>query len=281
MEALNLTGKQFGDLFVLRSTANSSGSLRWECRCLCGGITLVSSYRLTSGHTKSCGCRKVREGQSRAIDLTGQVFGRLTVLHRAETNSRHIRWLCQCSCGATATVITSQLRGERTKSCGCLKKESMKKHGHCPRSGRSPEYTTWEGMICRTTNPNHKMFKHYGGRGITVDPRWKEFPNFLADMGPRPSKRHSLDRKDNDLGYSKDNCVWATPAMQARNTTRTNFVTLNGERLCLMDACIYAGLQLGSVHTTRIRKGLSIQAAFDYHLARRTHAITDASPSRF
>lgn len=80
-----------------------------------------------------------------------------------------------------------------------------------------PEYKAWLHMRERCRNPNHRIYKHYGGRGITIDPRWDSFDNFLQDIGPRPSSDHSLDRIDNDLGYSPNNCRWATKSEQNKN----------------------------------------------------------------
>lgn len=92
----------------------------------------------------------------------------------------------------------------------------------------SPEYRAWQQMIVRCTNPNIPKFARYGGRGITVCERWHVFENFLADMGRRPSARHSLDRKDNDGPYSSDNCRWATSREQNRNRSTNRILRLHG-----------------------------------------------------
>ncbi|HEY1814872.1 MAG TPA: hypothetical protein VGG74_21140 [Kofleriaceae bacterium] len=122
------------------------------------------------------------------------------------------------------------LRAKRTptRSCGCLKRdadarwiESNTKHGDAPHDGeRSPEYSAWAAAIQRCTNPENQSFKNYGARGISVCARWlgnRGFTNFLADMGRRPSSKHSIDRINNDGNYEPSNCRWATAKQQARN----------------------------------------------------------------
>lgn len=268
MELNDITGQRFNDLTVLQRMHIKKGRTHWECLCQCGTTTIVESTKLKSGHTKSCGCLNAKSLRNRAFDLTGQVFGRLTVLNRAAVQSGDPQWVCKCECGQTTQALTARLRNGHVKSCGCLVYDAMKKHGHARGSGSSPEYMSWQSMIDRTTNPNHLSYKHYGGRGISVDPSWRDFRNFLADMGPRPSLNHSLDRIDNNLGYSKSNCRWATQKAQMSNTRRTKFVQLHGARVRLIDACIQTGVKYGSVHFTIRRNGCTLQAAFDYHLHR-------------
>lgn len=91
------------------------------------------------------------------------------------------------------------------------------KHGGARRSGRAPEYGVWHKMIQRCHNERSPDFHRYGGRGITVSEAWRSYPNFISDMGPRPSPAHTIERLDNDDGYSASNCVWATRDVQARN----------------------------------------------------------------
>lgn len=225
---IDLTGRKFGRLTVVeRAGQTNQREARWLCICFCGATTTVRGYSLRSGGAKSCGCR-IRMSTP---DLVGQRFSRLTVVKQAGRNKHGaVTWNVQCDCGASKTVLGAGLRGGSTKSCGCLKREmdvlrckQMKrhatKHGYARRGQKSSEYASWISMIQRTGNPNHQAYRDYGGRGITVCERWRGdrgLENFIHDLGPRPPGK-SLDRKNNNLGYSPENCRYATPLEQAQN----------------------------------------------------------------
>jgi hypothetical protein len=159
------------------------------------------------------------------IDITGQQFGRLTVLglsHRYRRSPRIsiVHWKCRCTCGNEMTATSSDLGSGNTQSCGCFMRDRVREtsttHGHTS-GGWTATFRAWSGMKTRCYNPNTKSFKHYGGRGITVCKRWYDsFENFLADMGEKPVSM-SLDRIDNERGYAPDNCRWATASEQNKN----------------------------------------------------------------
>lgn len=153
-----------------------------------------------------------------AIDVTGQRFGRLVVIQRAE-NSRddQARWLCKCDCGNFHTVRSKKLRTGNTVTCGCRKGGGGSfRHGHSARGNEHPLYGTWEAMHQRCRNPNATGYRNYGGRGIKVCERWQKFENFLADVGERPVG-HTLDRIDVNGDYTPDNVRWANRSIQNKN----------------------------------------------------------------
>lgn len=200
------------------------------------------------------------------IDLTGQRFGRLTVVKRVENNKHgHAKWLCQCECGKHIIVCGYSLKNNNTKSCGCFKKISLYKknykHGHSCRKKTSKTYQVWEHMIRRCKNPNVKNYKNYGGRGIKVCEAWLKFENFLQDMGERPEGL-SIDRIDNDGNYYKENCKWSTRKEQNRNKRNNILITINGVTKCLVEWCEIFNLKYNMVKS-RIYRGWTIDEALE------------------
>lgn len=133
---------------------------------------------------------------------------------------------------------------------------------------RDPLYKVWQAMIGRCHNPRNKKYRHYGGRGIEVCRRWREsFPAFKADIGQRPSPRHSIDRKDNDGHYEPSNVRWATPAEQNRNSRRNHLLTFRGQTKPLTDWATGMGLSPGTLRA-RLVRGWSVEVALTHRLTK-------------
>lgn len=192
-------------------------------------------------------------------DLTGQKFNFLTVIEYAGQNKhRMAMWVAQCECGKTVTLTRGNLVSGNTKSCGCKWVELHTTHGH-KKTGTgngyrgSRTYFCWQSMKARCLNEKKAEFQHYGGRGIKVCERWMTFEMFLEDMGEVPDGM-SLDREDNELGYSKENCRWATKQEQQGNRRTSRRLTINGVTKHMAEWARHFGLS-DDVVGRRLRSG--------------------------
>ena len=195
-------------------------------------------------------------------DMTGLKFERLTIISRAENNKRgRAMWNCLCDCGKTKKIIGVTLRSGRSKSCGCIRSEMNTERLTVHGMTHSPENAVWRCMKQRCYNPNNKEFHNYGSRGIKVCDRWLEsFNNFIEDMGERPTHKHSIERINNNKGYSPGNCKWATMKEQSRNKRETKFFTIDGIKKPLVDWCDTLGMKRSTVYE-RIRNGWPVEKA--------------------
>lgn len=158
--------------------------------------------------------------------MPGDQFCYLTILHPGLPDPKNKYWVCRCRCGAIRTVAQARLSEnarEPTRSCGCWTRDRLRKHGEGGTNDgqlpRSPEYRAWKNMKNRCLNPNAEMRQYYSEQGVTIHPAWQtSFSAFLADVGRRPSAKHSLDRYPDPYGnYAPGNVRWATSKEQRMN----------------------------------------------------------------
>lgn len=194
------------------------------------------------------------------IDITGQIFDRLTV-------TRYVGgglWECKCTCGNIRLATGSKLRNGHTQSCGCLKTDIPPDrprggrpvtHGESRRGQRTKEYEAWAQMLDRC-----KSHPRYAGRGIEVCERWQTYQYFLEDMGRAPTPQHSIDRIDNNGNYKPGNCRWATDKEQSNNRRTNRRLTWNGTTRTVAEWADEVGMNADTLKH-RIRKGWPIERA--------------------
>jgi hypothetical protein len=196
------------------------------------------------------------------VELVGRIFGSWYVRALAVGEERR-SWVCVCTCGSEAVVSTSHLTGGNSTQCRTC---SVSTHGASRKGANQRTYFVWRGMRNRCMSPSNKAFDRYGARGITVCKRWLDsFEAFIEDMGPKPKGR-SLDRIDNNGPYCKENCRWATSSEQSENTSRTIWITFNGERRTMTGWSQYLQVPRSSLNS-RVRK-YGAYAALDFYLRR-------------
>lgn len=197
----------------------------------------------------SCGCLKTEKTAERnkargAALKSGDTFGRLTVCedHGCE------KVTCICSCGNSVVALRASLRSGTTASCGCLRSELVRQKNLTHGMSELPIYRVWRGIVERCTNQSSKAYTNYGARGITLCEDWLRFESFYRDVGSPPFEGASLDRIDNNKGYYKENCRWATRAEQAANTRRNRWYSFHGRLFMLKDIAEISGTDAGYLY---------------------------------
>jgi hypothetical protein len=202
----------------------------------------------------------------------GDSFGRLTVLETLVRKGRQCL-RCRCECGKEVIVDRYTAQSGRSNSCGCLHRDITRavhlKHGDARRSGqRAPEHNSWVCMVQRCTNPKEKAFHRYGGRGIHVCQEWIDsYEAFLAYVGRKPSRQHTIERIDNNGHYEPGNVKWATKKEQGNNTSTNRFLEFNGKRLTVAQWATEIGMD-HEVLRARLRYGWSDEEALTMPVGR-------------
>jgi hypothetical protein len=195
----------------------------------------------------------------RAEDLSGKRFGRLTIISRApdkicKGNRKRIMWVCKCDCGNITIKNGDNIRKGNTSSCGCIKEKHSMSYSRL--------YRIWHGMLERCNNKNHVYFDDYGGRGIDVCDDWKsDFRKFMDwSLSNGYSEKLTIDRIDNNKGYSPDNCKWSTMKEQRNNTRANRNLTYNGITMNVTQWAEMLGISRNTLFS-RLRKGWNVEKA--------------------
>lgn len=219
-------------------------------------------------HPNTGRVRPLLQGESPRPSV-GDRFGRLTVVSRAENKGKYKCWNVSCDCGNTKTVYDGSIRSGRTTSCGCLAAEvhraRLTTHGQAT-GKQTKEYMAWRDMLQRCNNPNNPAYKNYGERGIKVAVEWLDFAVFLTDMGLAP-RGLTLERLNNELGYSKDNCAWATYKSQLNNRRNNVILEFNGESLTVAQWAEKLGMKYETLKG-RLRRGVPLASALTTEASR-------------
>jgi hypothetical protein len=199
------------------------------------------------------------------IDLAGKTIGKLTVLSfaqvkRTASGAGQYFWLCRCECGAEKEIDGCCLRRATTLSCGCYGRERSTKHGMADH----PLYVVWCGIKARCYNANHDSYPEYGGRGIVMCDSWHDdFAAFYADMGDRPTDKHTIERADNDGPYCKSNCSWVTRADQTENLRSTRLLSHDGVTLSIGKWAKRRHISRSTIRR-RLKQGATVAAALGF-----------------
>lgn len=275
MEPLNkytndLTGRVFNRLrvivfagYFLHSSKSKKKEARWFAECSCDKSILVSSSSLMSGNTKSCGCHKRELALS---DITGQRFGRLTVL-REVNNSKYksniAMWECLCDCGNIVATQGTALRNGHTKSCGCFRLDMASENAIIHGGSYTRLYQTWADMKSRCNNPNHKSYINYGGRGISYAKEWEDFEVFKEyALVNGYCDDLTIERIDVNEGYFPGNITFILVNKQPMNRRNSINITYNGETKTLGEWSFKFGINRGAAWY-RYMKGCAFEEIFN------------------
>lgn len=281
MKLIDLTWQRFGRLVVVeraetRVSPCKSKSTMWRCKCDCGNVVDRSLSNLKGTPVPSCGCYKSERTSARKLnDLVGRRFGRLVVTERAENAPSGLtRWKCKCDCGNECIVIANNLMRNHTTSCGCFKDESRisvhTKHG----LSDTRIYGVYGKIKARCYNENNPSYPRYGGRGITMCDEWKNDPEAFCEWAYAHNYREdadygecTVDRIDNNEGYSPENCRIADEKTQANNRRSNLIIEHNGEKKTLAQWRDYFGMTQWQAYKNFVVYKRSVQDVIENGIA--------------
>lgn len=261
MRGKDLIGQRFGRLVVIEKLPTKNNRYWWRCKCDCGNFKDVPTRYLTAGRTKSCGCLNKTNSKNVRKDITGEKFGRLTVIEYAGSNKKRktSMWLCRCECGNEKVIAYQDLKRE-TKSCGCLLKENKENFKRKYRNGVTTEnkriMSIYRGMIYRCYKSRGKSAQNYKNRGIKVCEEWLKdyfkFEEWALNNGY--SEELTIDRIDVNGNYAPENCRWVDNTTQQNNKRNNHYVEINGITKTLEEWSKESGVKSNTI-LYRIKRG--------------------------
>lgn len=258
----DIVGKKFNRLTAIKRIYDNRKGTRYLFSCDCGNQKIILKHTVVSGKTKSCGCLSNEKVRERCFkDLSNQKFGRLTAISIDHCDNGKTYWKCKCDCGKEHVVLTNRLISGNTISCGCRKEEITSRIKDLNKSHEKSQtrlYKIFQGMKARCYRETCPNYHRYGGRGIKICQEWLDdfmsFYNWAMANGYKTGL--TIDRIDNDKGYSPNNCRWTTAEQQANNTSSTIFLTYQGNTMSASEWSKITGIRTNTI-TRRKRDGWS------------------------
>lgn len=262
---VDLTGKTFGTLTVVSRCADErkDKQAHWVCKCECGYEVIVSGRNLRTGNTKTCGANIHKKGQNMR-DLTGQRFGRLTVIERAKNGKPGIvNWLCKCDCGNYKEVNAYSLHAGLTQSCGCYRNERTSVSNSTHGMSKTRIYGIWASMKARCYKPSTDGYENYGGRGIAICDEWLNNPEAFIEWALTHGYKDdlSIDRIDCNGNYEPSNCRWVNWYEQGANKRNNVLVTYKGETHIIAEWSRKTGIKASTINARIFLYGWSVEDA--------------------
>lgn len=245
----DISSQKFGMLTAV-SYARSNNGAYWVFECDCGNSKELRLSVVSGGHQKSCGCLSKKTRFNGAPLIEGEKYNELTAVKMVGKSGHNTKWSFLCFCGQPFIATASNVARGNTKSCGCLKKRVLSEKARTHGMSETSAYRLWSNMMRRCGDPLNAAYKNYGGRGIEVCDQWRSFERFFLDMGDRPKGR-TLERRDNNKGYSLANCYWATWKQQSNNKRTNVMITIGKETKTISQWCEIKGIPSSRVFARR------------------------------
>ena len=273
-DLIDLTGKKYDNFTVLRKgngrkTAGGQYKATWICGCVCGKEFEADAEKIRRGSVHSCGCLRYQNRDYLFPDITGKRYGRLVVIRRLQPEERkrpNELWLCKCDCGKIISANAAKLNSGTKRSCGCLKyddRERIKNLNRKYKYSNRRLYRIYRAMINRCYDERHKAYHRYGSAGIHVCPEWLDefgfdkFYEWSMDNGYREDL--TIDRIDNQKGYSPDNCRWITNLEQQNNKKLNIVAEYNGKSQSLAEWARELNVTYSKVHWRYVNKQMTME----------------------